>query len=805
MALFTRRRSEPTAVTAAAREIVAPGEKSPPASKPSERQKRVWEFYDEIGEVHNAATYVANSISRLVLFVGVRPAPGAEPDPVLAAPDPVDVVNEAELGYTFEEAATAIDALERLKSPLGDQGSMMRRLALNLWVPGEAYLLGQPLLDETGEQMVDDEGIPAEEWDVYSVEEIEVDTNVRRTNSRGEEVATIRIVGPNGKKVLTPPDTVAYRLWQSHPRFRDVADSPNLAASLILEELLILTRTIRGAALSRLKGPGVWFLPNTMRNSVASPMSGQGEGQATKLDPVTKALIDVTTAAIDDPASAAAHVPVIIWTNDATWEKVIQGTSLLTWDREIDRIAAEQRAELIGRYATTIDQPPEVLSGKGNVNHWGAWEISEDSFRQLEPFIQTLVGAITTSYLRPALESAGVRDVDRFLVWYDPARLVADPDASDRALKAHEADLISDATARRDLGYSEEDAPSDEEIALRTLRRQARAPRALGPAEGDRREPQSGQEPQDAEPDTVIAAASVVVEPALVALTGRLALADATLLRDTHAKADDAMRRALERAANRLRSLARKDPTVKAAILRIEDPLSVVPALDKIDPGIVNALLAADDDEATTAVLFAGAFDPLLAWYDDRVARAGDDVVREALENGDLPPALARQHRDDLAQDREESKALLLAALIASAGLLLRKPDVLPDRLGESDGSLLLPGAVRPALIRAGGGGEGAVSMLTGARVTQVFADAGLYFEAWQWAYGSESWRHRPFEPHRALDGLTFTDPYDDRLGNASLAWPGVSGYWPGDHPGCQCIVVRTQVRRVERAAAVPV
>lgn len=799
MAIFSRRRAEPTAVTAAAREIVAPGSAPVPISKATERQKRVWEFYDEIGEVHNAATYVANSISRLNLFVGVRPDPGSAPDRLLTEPDPDEPTPEVDLGYSYAEAATAIDTLERLKSPMGDQGSMMRRLALNLWVPGEGYLLGQPVVDDAGSPVIDATGRPCEAWDVYSVEEIEVSPYERRANSAGEQVPVVRIVDANGKKSDTHPDTVVYRIWQAHPRFRDVADSPNLAAATILDELLILTRAIRGAAMSRLKGPGMMFLPNSLRETVQA-RSGSAEGKA-RLDPVTKSIIDATSAAIEDPSVAAAHVPVIVWTNDAAWEKLVAGTPLITWDREVDATAAAQRAELITRYATTIDQPPEVLSGKGNVNHWGAWEISEDSFRQLEPFVQTLVGALTVSYLRPALDAAGVPDVDRFLVWYDPVNLIADPDASDRALKAHEADLISDASARRDLGYDEEDAPSEEELARRAAMRQTRQPRALDPAPVDRQEPQSDPPADQSGPDTVIAAASVVVEPGLVQLVSRLALADASLLRDVHARADDAVRRALERAANRLRSLAKRDPTARAAMERIEDPLLVGPTLG---PALINALLAADDDEAATAVLFAGAFDSTLSWYDDRVTRAGDDVIREAAANGSLPPALARQHRADMDADRDESRALLLAALIASAGLLLRKPDVQPDRLGESDGALLLPGAVRPALIRAGGGGQGAVSMLTGDRITTVFADAGLYFEAWQWAYGSESWRHRPFEPHRALDGLTFSDAGDDRLGNASTAWPGVSHFWPGDHPGCQCIVVRTQVRRVERAPLVP-
>lgn len=54
------------------------------------------------------------------------------------------------------------------------------------------------------------------------------------------------------------------------------------------------------------------------------------------------------------------------------------------------------------------------------------------------------------------------------------------------------------------------------------------------------------------------------------------------------------------------------------------------------------------------------------------------------------------------------------------------------------------------------------------------------------WAVGSPD---RPFEPHQALDGLSWVDTQPDELNADEGEFPYVSVYQPGDHVGCDCSV----------------
>jgi hypothetical protein len=45
----------------------------------------------------------------------------------------------------------------------------------------------------------------------------------------------------------------------------------------------------------------------------------------------------------------------------------------------------------------------------------------------------------------------------------------------------------------------------------------------------------------------------------------------------------------------------------------------------------------------------------------------------------------------------------------------------------------------------------------------------------------------RPFEPHQALDGVSWVGDYPEELAADAGDWPYVDVYEPGDHDGCQC------------------
>jgi hypothetical protein len=1139
MALLRRRartRQVPSrAITAAGRPIVVEGEKRAAAWFKSREdwQRRVWELYDDIGEVRQAARSMGEVFARVPWYAGVRPDPRGDVLPLLLDDDDEYRKQQEDLPeeyrYTVDEAQAAVDALAALSSPVGGASEIRRLIGVSLFVPGECFLVGETIPGAT----------PAEDeqrWDVRSTEELEIDFGTQRQAEDGTSVPTYRLNDGLKKRVL-PIDTVVIRIWRPHPRVQSWADSPMRAALGICEELLLLTKAIQSAAVSRAAGPGVWVLPNSARMGPSSTNNGDGDGNETRTDNVVGDIIEAMSEAIRDPGSASAQVPLIMFVNDDVYEK-FSGTGPIQWSREVDRIAAEQRQELLGRFANAIDWPAELLLGKAGLNHWcvdettevltadgwrtqdrlavgdvvltlnmdsglSEWQPVEDIYRaavtdepmvemvgrnhsslttpnhrwptraldgsthrivetadlrrtsrivtgtpsgdqptdpkyaddlvelvawywtegsaysagglciaqshgrnpryvariraaltrlygpavvtlagsdgpawreriqsnetsyggpvtvfylnaaaaapvhaaapgkrvslgfiraltpaqlvlftatsemgdgqhhragrsdiwqadpamldayelalilqgrmvvrgdegrrvgvwkqttvqpvnaaraptvngarvhdvtytgtiwcpvtengtwlsrrdgkiaysgntafmlrdeafqsNAEPAIMLAVDAVTNWYLYSVLRAQGVDRPERFCIWYEPSGVVSDPDEGDKALKAGEQLLISWDRMRRDLGYSDDDKPSDEELRQRiAIQAFMRAPTTVGaipgmllpggvPSDGQGPPPtpidigQTGGPPESA----VLDAESFALPTGLEGLAETLAALDVSLMTQAHQRADVAMRRALERANARLRTLAQADRPTFDLVRRIEtSSLMVAPALGS---AVIDRLTGATEDEEGEDLL-AGSFAAYMAWYDERLGRADQEMLAMLGRQG-LVGAQAQQAERNLETARTESNAVMLAGLTTLARALLRDP-TRRQVAGEDDGLLVPPGTVRSSLIRAGGGGTRATSFVTGDLVRGLWREAGIDFARYVWRYGDPSMRRSSFEPHYRLNGIAFASPDDDRLGNRS-GWPGVSHFWPGDHAGCLCLVELTAPTRI--------
>ncbi len=732
-------------------------------------QERTWEYLEEIPEVGRYGRYMGNAFSRLELFVGIRPKAGADPVPL-------EDEGDTELGYTKAEASVCAEVLGTLTSPEGGQAEIKRRLGFQFAIPGECYLVGRPLREDAEEQR----------WDVYSVAELNIKLEERQQNSAGEMVPTVYLNEPGkttGGEQL-PADTYVARLWRPHEAYSQWATSALRSSGGILSELLILTKAIESGALSRVAGSGYLFLPNSMRNGPPREAQSEANGQALGSDDTVTDMIEVSSAAIGDPQSAAARVPLVIWVNDDVWAN-ISTDKWLKPDREIDPIAAAQRGELITRFANAIDIPSQILTGTEDVNHWGMWQIPEDAFKTgVEPTAILADEALTEQFLVPSLEALGMPRPERFVVWHDATKLVSRPDKVTNAGEAHKAIVISDERYRRDLGYGDDDAPEPDEVARRVAIEAARAGRTPGPV------PPAGAENVDKGPpvqEVQEAIVAAVRDTTLDGLTDDLAAMDYGLLLFTQQVADAAMHRALERANSRLRTLAARDQTARDIIAR--NPGLSLDTARTLGPGLV-AQLAGDED-----LVGAAAFASLESRYRTRLERVSDEAILLAQKDGDLSDAEADELRRQYADERDPSWSILLAALLAAGARLLFRPE--PEGPpGEVDGALVSAGVVRDALARAGGGGDRAVSMLTGNLVERTYRQAGIVFTGYEWRYGDASLRVRPFKPHQALNGTRFSDVSDGRLGAsaggaAGFGFPGVSHYWPGDHRGCLCLIAR--------------
>lgn len=738
-------------------------------------QEKAWELFGQVGEMRQAARIFGDAFARTRWFVGVRPDP--ESDPVQ-----VDEENATELGVSLADAAVAEDALTRLRSPHGGATELRRSLGIQLFVPGECYLVGRP--DPTV-----DEG---ERWDIYSTAQFEPDP----TNHRFV-LKTSRTVGQGGID-LPEESTTAARIYRPHPQYDFDPDSPIRSSLTILEEYLDLTDAIRASARSRTYGPGVWVWPRSaLGQANTGDTAGQGDGQSVGNNPIITDLIEASGLAMTDLASPFSRVPLIIGVEDSLWREKDWSTTLIQWDREVDKVAADQRAELIKRFAVSIDLPAEYLTGVADLNHWSAWSVPESAFRDhIAPALIIGVDGVTIGYLKPALELAGV-DPSRWEVWFDPAPLITNVNRTEDYKFAYDNLEVSGDALRRELDIAEEDAPDAEEVARRIVIERARAgttgqtpaagPRALLPG------PPDEDGPVEPEPPPMAGSA----DP-LAAVPGMLAAMDDAMFADLHQRADAAMRRALERANGRLRRLAVTAEGnrlgARAAVEGVQaSSLMVAPTLG---PTLTAALIGDED-------VFAGTFDDLAERFTTRTVRAAREVVQMARAVGDISDLDANALLARLEDESREGAGLLLAALTALASRLLARPEPQAQPPGETDGALVAPELVRNALIRAGGGGASATSMLTGDLIRDLWSRAGIRFEGRVWRYGDPAARESSFEPHRRLDGTRFDD-FDDPVLATSGGWPFVDHYRPRDHPGCLCNAPFRVAQRDETGRTIP-
>ncbi len=388
-------------------------------------QTQAWDYYDRVGELRFAAQWVSNALSRCRLYVGTPSGTvGA------TAPLPLDRVEDAD--------PLASVPLDELFGGGAGHSEMLARLALHLTVPGESYLIG-----------FDDKVTKERRWLVASSEEF---------TRNSTKQFRVRLPESDVQMVVDVENSIVIRLWRPHPRRAWEADSPVRAALSVLKELVDLTAHITATVESRLAGAGVWLLPEGA--TLPAPLTQQGE--PLHADPAMATLIDAMVTPISNRDSAAAVVPIIVRIPD---NAVGKSEYIKFWTPLDDRIQ-ELREASIRRFATIVDIPAEVMTGAASdTNHWGMWKIEESALKlHISPLLGLICDAITTQYLWPALEALGVSDPEKYVVWYDDSELVQRPNRGPEAQNLYETGgLVGGATVRRSNGFSEDDAPDEEE------------------------------------------------------------------------------------------------------------------------------------------------------------------------------------------------------------------------------------------------------------------------------------------------------------------------------------------------------
>jgi hypothetical protein len=311
-------------------------------------------------------------------------------------------------------------------------------------VSGETWLVIIP--DPQADSFADDR------WVALSSEEVKAQRGKIKATIDGED---IEIPEPVNGQEGPADDPVAIRIWDPSPRRHWEATSPVRASLGVLAELQLLTAAVAAIARSRITGRGVLLVPAGTRFPGAP-------GEAGSEDSLLDIFVEVASTAIREPESAAATVPIVLEVPG----DLINGVKWLEFASEFDSLALQLREEAIRRFAAGADIPAEVLLGMGDMNHWGAWAVTAEALRMgAEPRLGLICNALTEQWLRPLLEAENDRDADQWIVWYDTSSLRTSSNKAASALDAFREGIIGGPAARRELGFSEGDAPETGSVA----------------------------------------------------------------------------------------------------------------------------------------------------------------------------------------------------------------------------------------------------------------------------------------------------------------------------------------------------
>ena len=428
-------------------------------SASSSWQTEAWEYYDAIGEVKYAFNLVASVVSRIRLYAAAIQNPNETPAPISS----VEKVDE-------RLASAAQRALDRLNSAFGGQAGLLKDAALNLQVTGECYLVQVP--ERVGS------GLP-ESWDIRSVDELQVDQkgnyiiNPRRDIGGGNTT----MMSQGSRDILKlPSSSFVGRIWRAHPRYTQESDSSLRGLLDLCAELLLLNRTFRATARSRLNA-GALYLPDGL--SVAAspdpdyPYDENGEyneqyNAEEAADDFEDQLIDAMTTPIKDEDSASAVVPLIIRGPAELGDKIKQ----FKFERSFDPALAQRADRVLERIMQGLDVPKDVVTGLANVKYSNALQIDEALYKaHIEPLMLLIVDALTVMYLRPYLIANGYSpdEVKNVCIWYDPSLVATRNDRAADADSGFEKMAVSYDAWRRAHGFSEADAPDPTEFALRLV------------------------------------------------------------------------------------------------------------------------------------------------------------------------------------------------------------------------------------------------------------------------------------------------------------------------------------------------
>jgi hypothetical protein len=380
-------------------------------------QQEAWRLYDIVGELRFVANWIGAACSRVRIYVAQ-----------------VDENGRVQKEVTNKKVAGLADTL--FGSPSA-KAEALRMLGINLTIAGDCFIIGRGTDDPK-----------SDEWYVVSTSEL------KRWGNRLHQLNA-----DGSKEELDPTSDLVIRVWTPHPRRNLWADSPTKAAMPMLWEIERLTRYVFAQIDSRLVSAGLLPIPKEVSFPDEDP-------ETSGADQLTQRLLKTGQASLQGEGTAAGVVPTIVEMPIEALGKI----NLIQFTSELSKQALELRAEAIRRFALAMDIEPSILSGMGDANHWGAWQIMEGQINvHIVPLMTRICDALSVAYLRPALDTIK-EDPDRFVFWYDTAPLTVRPERLKDTLELYDKNVVSRETVLLAGDYKISDLPEDEEDLRRFTR-----------------------------------------------------------------------------------------------------------------------------------------------------------------------------------------------------------------------------------------------------------------------------------------------------------------------------------------------
>lgn len=404
-------------------------------------QQAAWNYVDQIGELWYAFNLIGQLVSRVTCNAAFIEDAAHVP---VASSTITDTFEDKRGMYSGSQvlraANVSIDLLDELFPP-GLQGGFIQRMAIDLSIAGELYIVRN---DNSGRYVV------------ASPDELVI-------NGSGSRRNTLKTSRSGGHDIPLPDDAYIARVWRSHPRYSADPTSSMRGVLDACEQLVTADQTVRSILRSRMAA-GMVYIP----------------GGLTALGDVSleDAIAAMTIEPVEDETSRYQVTPLVL-TGPETLGGQIKRVDL---SRPLDETIIQAQDRALERILRGIDVPKDVINGLADIKYANAISIDDNLFRaHIEPLIMLICDALTSVYLQPAMKKAGVDPAlaRRFVVWYNPSQIVTRPDRSQAANEGYDRFLLSGDTWRTARGFTELDAPSDEEVIGRIAREKTFVPPEL--------------------------------------------------------------------------------------------------------------------------------------------------------------------------------------------------------------------------------------------------------------------------------------------------------------------------------------